>query len=64
MTNIADPNQILAKDIVLALKEKGLILDQNAESIATYLAEGKMKDTIWKKAFENKITTTIKADET
>ncbi len=57
MADIIDPNQKLAKEIILELKAKGLILDQNGDSLSTYLAEGKVKDAIWKKAFENKITT-------
>jgi len=63
MADITDPNQALAKEIVLALKAKGLILDQNADSLTTYLAEGKMKDATWKKAFENKIAAIKTANE-
>jgi hypothetical protein len=63
MPDLIDPNQTLAKQIALALTANGLILEKNADDLAKFLAEGKIKDTTWKKAFENKIATLTAGDE-
>jgi hypothetical protein len=64
MAETKNPNLLLAEEIVLALKAKNLILDKNVKDLTDYFADGKMKDTAWKKAFENKINSLSKANET
>ena len=64
MTEKTEPNRALAKKIAFEMKAKNLILDDNEANLIEYLAEGKMKDSNWKKVFENKINSRPANDET
>lgn len=49
---IKTPNQLLAEEIVNALREAGLINEDSVKSLGKKLADGQIKESDWKLELE------------